>query len=159
VQSFLRRAAVGLLSLAALSCASGSVFQLSLEEQVALREAMDTPLDFVVPRERSIASWDRAREFIDRYSTMKLRSTTDSVLVSYDSPMYSSDPPPSVRGSNLHYGYSIVRSRDPAGGGTKIAVQGTSSSDLGKKDAEQNAHIAAYYILTGYLGCARCVVR
>ena len=157
MRSFLTRAAVGLLSLAALSCASGSVFQLSLEEQVSLREAMDTPLDFAVPRERSIESWDRAREFIDRYSSMKLRSTTDSVLVSYDSPTYSPDPSPGSRGSNLHYGYNITRSRDPLG--VRIKVQCTPSSDLATKDAEQNAHIAAYYILTGYLGCARCIVR
>ena len=157
VRSFLTRAAVGLLSLAALSCASGSVFQLSLEEQVALREAMDTPLKFVVPRERSIASWDRAREFIDRYSSTKIRSTTDSVLVSYDTPVYSPDPAPGSRGSNVHFGYNIARSWDPEG--VRIVVQCTPSSDLAKKDAEQNAHIAAYYILTGYLGCARCIVR
>ena len=170
VRSFLTRAAAGLLALAALSCASGSVFQLTLEEQTSLNEAMDTPLTFIVPRERSIASWDRAREFIDRYSSMKLRSTTDSVLVSYDTPNYSADPVPAQSG--LHYGYSISRSRVPEG--IRIVVQctpsvkGTGASNrtadednrtAGEKAADQNAHIAAYYILTGYLGCSRCIVR
>ena len=141
VRSFLTRAAVGLLSLAALSCASGSVFQLSLEEQAALREALDTPLTFIVPREESIESWDRAREFLDRYSSMKLRSTTDSMLVSYDTPTYSSDP----------------SSVDP--GGIQVVVQCTASTKRGDEFAKQNAHLAASYILTGYLGCTRCIVR
>ena len=177
MRSFLRRAAVGLLALAALSCASGSVFQLSLEEQAALQDAMDTPLTFIVPRERSIASWDRAHEFIDRYSSMKLRSTTDSVLVSYETPTYSADPFP-VNGANLRYGYNISRARVPEG--IRINVDCTPSytgpvettrtgednktpkedkRTVGQKAADQNAHIAAYYILTGYLGCSRCIVR
>lgn len=157
VRSFLTRAAVALLSLAALSCASGSVFQLSLEEQAALREAMDTPLTFVVPRERSIPSWDRAQEFITRYSSMRLKPPTDSLLVSYDTPTYSSDPSPVESGANLRYGYSISRSRDPEG--IQIKVLCTPSSKMGEKYADQNAHIAASYILTGYLGCTRCIVR
>ena len=157
VRSFLTRAAVGLLSLAALSCASGSVFQLSLEEQAALREALDTPLTFIVPRERSIESWDRAREFLDRYSSMKLRSTTDSMLVSYDTPTYSSDPSSVESGANLRYGYTISRSRDP--GGIQVVVQCTASTKRGDEFAKQNAHLAASYILTGYLGCTRCIVR
>ena len=148
---------MALLSLAALSCASGSVFQLSLEEQAALREAMDTPLTFVIPRERSIESWDRAREFLDRYSSMKLRSTTDSMLVSYETPTYSSDPASVESGSNLHYGYTISRSRDPQG--IQIVVQCAASTKRGEEYAKQNAHIAASYILTGYLGCTRCIVR
>jgi hypothetical protein len=30
---------------------------------------------------------------------------------------------------------------------------------VGEKDADQNAHIAAYYIKTGSLACDRCIVR
>lgn len=137
---------------------------------------MDTPLTFIVPRERSIESWDRAREFIDRYSSMKLRSTTDSVLVSYESPIYSADPLP-VNGANLRYGYNVSRSRVPEGILIRVACTPSftgpgqtprsagednkkeDTRTVGEKAADQNAHIAAYYILTGYLGCSRCIVR
>jgi len=153
VRSFLTRAGLGLLSLAALSCAS---IQLSDEEQAEWGRAMDTPLTFIVSREQSLETWDRAQEFIGRYSSTKLRSTTDSLLVSYDSPTYQ-NVPPAESGSAIHYGYSISRSRDPEG--VRIGVQCISTSKLGEKSADQNAHIAAYYIRTGTLGCNRCIVR
>ncbi len=118
---------------------------------------MDTPLTFVVARDRSIETWDRAAEFINRYTSMKLHSATDSVLVTYDSPTYQSVPSPVEAGSSIRYGYSISRSRDPEG--IRIAVQCTPSSKLGEKYADQNAHIAAYYIMTGSVACDRCIVR
>ena len=140
-----------------LSCASSSVFQLSEDEQAALRLAMDTPLTFVVPLDRSIQTWDRAGEFIDRYTTMKLHSGTDSVLVTYESPTYQGVPIPVEAGSGIRYGYSISRTRDP--GGLRMAVRCIPSSKLGEKYADQNAHIAAYYIMMGSVACDRCIVR
>ncbi|HYQ88534.1 MAG TPA: hypothetical protein VEU09_02785 [Candidatus Binatia bacterium] len=153
----LRGATVCALALAALSCASSSVFQLSVEEQAGLRLAMDTPLTFLVPRDHSLKTWDRAQEFIDRYSTMKLRSVQDSVLVSYETPTYQNDPSPVALGSGIRYGYSVSRHSDPDG--IQIAVKCTPSSSLGEKDADQNAHIAAYFIKLGYIACDRCIVR
>jgi hypothetical protein len=157
VRHFLARAlATWLLSLAALSCASNSLFQLSEDEQALLREAMETPLTFVVPRDRSLETWDRAQDFINRYNSMKLRSVTDSVLVTYDSPTYQEVPVPVEAGSSIRYGYSVSRSSVPDG--IRITVACTPSSKLGEKDADQNAHIAAYTIKTGRL-CDRCIVR
>jgi hypothetical protein len=150
-------AAASILALAASSCASSAVFQLSSDERAYLRMAMDTPLTFLVPRGQSIQTWDRAHEFLDRYSTMKLRSVTDSVLVTYDPPAVQSDPSPVAVGSSIRYGYSVSRSSDPDG--IRIAVKCTPSSTLGEKDADQNAHIAAYYIKTGQIACDRCIVR
>lgn len=152
---FARAAAAFILTLGAISCASS--FQLSADEQSALREAMDTPLTFIVPRDRSLESWDRAQDYINRYSTMKLRSVTDSVLVTYETPVYQQDPAPVQSGSSIRFGYSISRASDPAG--IRITVQCTPSSTLGQKDADQNAHIAAYYIKTGTVLCDRCIVR
>jgi hypothetical protein len=43
--------------------------------------------------------------------------------------------------------------------GIQIAVTCSPSSKLGEKDADQNAHIAAYYIMTGTIACDRCIVR
>jgi len=158
VRSLLLRAALACaLALTALSCASSSVFQLSADEQAGLRLAMDTPLTFLVPRDRSIKTWDRAQEFIDRYSTMKLRSVTDSSLVTYETPSYTSDPSPVAQGSGIRFGYSVSRASDPDG--IQIHVKCTPSSTLGEKDADQNAHIAAYYIKLGYIACDRCIVR
>jgi hypothetical protein len=156
-QFFSRAAAACVLALAALSCASSSMFQLSADEQAALRTAMDTPLVFVVPRDRSIESWDRAQEFVNRYCSMRLRTVSDSILVTYEEPVYSQTPVPVDAGSSIHYGYSIGRFRDPDG--IRITVQCTPSSKLGEKGADQNAHIAADYIRTGQLACERCIVR
>ena len=116
MRSLLLRAALACaLALTTLSCASSSVFQLSADEQAGLRLAMDTPLTFLVPRDRSIKTWDRAQEFIDRYSTMKLRSVTDSSLVTYETPSYTSDPSPVAQGSGIRFGYSVSRASDPDG--------------------------------------------
>ena len=133
------------------------MFQLSEDEQASLRLAMETPLTFVVPRDRSLESWDRAQEFINRYNSMKLRSVTDSLLVTYDEPTYQRVPVPVDAGSSIRYGYSIGRARDPDG--IRISVQCTPSSKLGEKGADQNAHIAAYYIRTGQVACYRCIIR
>jgi hypothetical protein len=158
VRSLLTRAATALvLALAAGSCASSSVFQLSVDEQSMLRMAMDTPLSLIVPRDQSLKTWDRAHEFVDRYSTMKLRSIQDSVLVTYDSPTIQTDPSPVAPGSGIRFGYSVSRNADPDG--IRIAVKCTPSSTLGEKDADQNAHIAVYYIKTGQIACDRCIVR
>jgi len=150
-----RATAVLALAFAAISCASS--FDLSADERASLTQAMDTPLAFVVPRERSIETWDRAQEYINRYSTAKLRNATDSLVVTYDSPTYSQEPSPVESGSGIRFGYSVSRSRDPEG--IRYSVQCTPSSKLGEKDADQNAHIAAYYIKTGRIACNRCIVR
>jgi hypothetical protein len=158
MRSFLTRAAAAiLLALVAASCASSSMFQLSPDERAGLGLAMDTPLRLLVPRDHSLQTWDRAQEFIDRYSTMKLRSVTDSVLVTYETAPYQTDPSPVASGSAIRYGYSVSRSSDPDG--IQIAVKCTPSSTLGEKDADQNAHIAAYFIKTGQIACDRCIVR
>ncbi len=133
------------------------MFQLSEDERASLRLAMESPLTFVVPRDRSLESWDRAQKFVDRFNSMKLRSVTDSVLVTYEEPTYQQVPVPVETGSSIRYGYSIARSRDPEG--IRFSVQCTPSSKLGEKDADQNAHIAAYYIRTGQVACDRCIIR
>jgi hypothetical protein len=151
--SFPRLVLVSLLFGAAVSCSSTSVFQLSADEQSLLQSAMNTPLTFVVPRDQTIASWDRAVDFVQRYSTMKLRSATDSLITVYDEPSVT---PLIENASSIRFGYSVGRSRDP--GGMRYTVQCTASSTVGQKDALQNAHIAAYYVKTGSV-CDRCIIR
>ena len=133
------------------------MFQLSADEQASLNLAMDTPLTLVVPRDRSLQSWDRAQDFVSRYSSMKLRSTTDSTIVTYETPTYQTVPSPVESGSGIRFGYTV--SRASVTDGIQYAVKCTPSSTLGDKSADQNAHIAAYYIKTGRIACDRCIVR
>jgi hypothetical protein len=155
VRPFFSRVAAALaLALAVVSCAS---MQLSDDEQAALQEAMNDPTTFVVPRDHALSTWDRAQDFIDRYSTMKLRSSNDSLLVSYDAPVYQTDPAPVESASGIRFGYKVARRNDPDG--IQIIVECTPSSKLGANDADRNAHIAAYYIRTGQWACDRCLVR
>jgi len=149
--------AISILAAGALSCAASSVFQLSADERASLSLAMGASLTFTVPRDRSLQTWDRAHEFVDRYSSMKLRSVTDSVIVTYDSPTYQQVPVPVEAGSSIRFGYTV--SRTAGVDGIQIAVKCTPSSKLGEKDADQNAHIAAYYIMIGRIACDRCIIR
>jgi len=132
------------------------MFQLTPEEQAGLDRAMGETLTFTVPRDQAIVSWDRAHEFVDRYSTMKLRNFTDSLLVTYDTPTYQSVPTPDP-GSGIRFGYSIRRASGAEG--IQVQVECTASSKLGENDASKNAHLAALYVRTGQLGCERCIVR
>jgi len=158
VRHFRIRAATALfLAAGALSCAANSVFQLSEDEQASLNLAMGTPLTFTVTRDRSLETWDRAHAFVDRYNSMKLRSVSDSVLLTYEPPTYEQVPAPAAAGSSIRFGYTVARSS--VVGGIQIAVTCTPSSKLGEKDADQNAHIAAYYIMTGRIACDRCIIR
>lgn len=144
-----------LLTAMTLSCAGS--FELSNEERSALGLAMAQPLTFTVPRDRSIEVWDRAVSFVDRYSTMKLRNVTDSLLVTYETPTYQQVPVPVEQGSGIRFGYTVSRSSTYEG--ISISVRCAASSKVGERDADQNAHIAAYYISTGSIACTRCIVR
>ena len=147
-------AALLILALSAGCSSTSAVFQLSADEQASLAQAMSGPLNFVIPREHAIDSWDRAQDFLDRYSTMKLRSVTDSLMTSYEQPV--TDPNQIQSASAVRFGYSVTRSRDVDG--IRYVVQCTPSNPSGAKDADQNGHLAAYYIRTGTI-CDRCIVR
>lgn len=143
------------LGCAVVSCSSTSeVFQLSADEQASMQAAMNQPLNFVVSRDHAIDSWDRAQDFVNRYSTMKLRNTTDSLITTYEQP--PTDPAALQVSSTIRFGYTVNRSRDTDG--IRYTVQCTPSGPSGSKDAEQNAHLAASYIRTGTV-CDRCIVR
>jgi len=149
--SFPRLVLICLLGSAALSCSSA--FQLNADDQASLQQAMDTPLEFVVSRDHAIDSWDRALDFVNRYSTMKLRNTTDSLITTYEEPTVT---PTIESAAGIRYGYSVNRFRDIEG--IRYRVRCTPSVKIGEKDADQNAHLAAQFIKTGTV-CDRCIVR
>ena len=117
--------------------------------------AMATPLEFSVHRSQALETWDRALNFVDRYSSMKLRSVTDSVIQTYDPPDQTQVPQTSAP-TPIRYGYSV--SRTALADSIRIEVNCVASAP-GGTEAGKNAHIAAYYILTGNIACARCIAR
>ena len=148
-----RALAAALCLLGAVSCATTSFLELSHEEQTSLTLAMATPLEFTVHRSLGLETWDRALTFVDRYSTMKLRSVTESTIQTYDAP---AQPSPAEAPGPVRYGYTVARTA--AGDSIQIQVSCVASAP-GGEEAGKNAHIAAYYILTGNIGCARCIAR
>lgn len=155
------RFAVRALLLAALvgcvqSCASTAVLDLSGEEQASMTLAMATPLSFSVPRDHALETWDRAHTFLDRYSTMPLRSSTETSMQSYNPPTQPL-PPGTVVTEPIRFGYSF--SQTAVADSIRLGVGCTTNRDVAQKDADTNAHIAAYFVLTGKIACARCIVR
>lgn len=139
-----------------LSCASTAMLDLTGEEQGSMTLATATPLYFSVPRDRARETWDRAQTFVDRYSSMKLRSSTDSMIQSYDPPP-TPQPPGMEVSAPIRFGYSV--SRTAMADSIRLDVKCVTNRQLAEKDADTNAHIAAYFILTGRIACARCIVR
>lgn len=149
--------AVPLLLLVATTLSCAGSFELSNDERTSLGLALAQPLTFTVERYRSLEAWDRVHDFVNRYSTMKLRSVTDSLVITYEAPTYTQSPSPVESGAGIRFGYTVSRSSITEG--IRIGVKCSPSSKLGEKDADQNAHIAAYYISTGTIACTRCIVR
>lgn len=139
-----------------LSCASTSMLDLTSEEQASMTLVMATPLSFSVPRDRAIETWDRAQTFLDRYSSMALRSSNESMIQSYDPPK-----PPQLPGTvdttPIRFGYSF--SRSAIADSIRLNVGCITNREMAQTDADTNAHIAAYFVLTGKIACARCIVR
>jgi len=79
------------------------------------------------------------------------------VSLPFASPTIPQDPSPFKPGSSIRFGYTVSRTSQV--NGIQTAINSTPSSKLGEKDADQNAHIAAYYIMTGSIACDRCIVR
>jgi hypothetical protein len=117
---------------------------------------MATPLNFSVPRDRAMETWDRAQTFLDRYSTMSLRTSTDSLMQSYDPPK-AYQPPGMETNEPIRFGYSF--SRNAFADSISLNVGCKTNRDIAESDADKNAHIAAYFVLTGRIACARCIVR
>jgi len=138
------------------SCASTAVLDLTGKEDTSMTLAMATPLSFSVPRDRAMETWDRAQTFLDRYSTMALRTSTDSSMQSYDPPR-PYQPPGTVITEPIRFGYGF--SRTAVADSIRISVRCTTNRDIAESDADKNAHIAAYFVRTGTIACARCIVR
>ena len=102
-----------------------------------LTKALAMPLTFSVPNAKAEEVWGRINVFISKYSSMKIQIATNYNVETYN--------PTDI----IEYGYSA--SRLLKGDETEFTVNCFSGGSFGqvKNIPNQNAHILAYYALTG----------
>ena len=103
-----------------------------------LREMRSAPTTFRIARALDQTAWQRARSFVTRFSSMKVKSATGSVLQTYD--------PPS---DETRFGYRVTRRSTRSG--VTFTVKCLRRDRWEKKHCQENAGIAATYIRTGEL--------
>jgi hypothetical protein len=96
---------------------------------------MAFPLHFAIPNNEAELAWGRAQSYIGRFSSMKLQVATDYVIQTYNPE------------SAWEFGYTATRT--PGINHALFDVGCQTGGTLGADEAEQNAHIFAYYIKTG----------
>ncbi len=115
------------------ACASSSPHAASY-----LREMRSAPTTFTVAPALDKVAWERAHSFVKRFSSMKIRRETDSVLATHR--------PPSDETS---FGYSVTRT--PGRSGVVFKVECYPRDRWERTHCEQNAGIAATFVRTGDL--------
>ena len=103
-----------------------------------LREIRSAPTTFRIARALDQTAWKRARSFVTRFSSMKVKNATDSVLQTYHPPSDES-----------RFGYRVTRR--PARSGVTFTVKCLRRDRWEKRQCQENAGIAATYIRTGEL--------
>jgi len=98
---------------------------------------MAFPLRFAIPNNEAEIAWGRAQSFVGRFSSMKLQVATDYVIQTYNPE------------SAWEFGYAATRT--PGIGHALCDVDCQTGGTLGADEAEQNAHIFAYYVKTGLI--------
>lgn len=141
-----------LAALFTFGCASNLVMkteQLSEAQKSYLAKAMAQPLEFDSDKSKSDEIWGRATEFVANHSSMKIQIATDFLIETYN--------PTSTEtygGTEMAYGYKV--SRRPIGSKVHISVTCVSTFHamyLKELEAtrDRNAHILAYFLVTGEL--------
>ena len=100
--------------------------------------AKASPTAFIIDIIDEKDAWGRAQSFIGRFSSMKVQSATKNIIQTY-----------TPTGTRPSYGYNITKT--PVEDGVAISVNCLSNNMFENKEANQNAHVLAYYIKTGKL--------
>lgn len=111
---------------------------LTQEQRDFAGRANNYPTSFTLPNEQAEEAWGRAQVFIATYSNMKLQIATQYVLQTFN-PV----------GNWPRYGYNVTRMQ--SAGETQFAVQCMCSNMFNGKQAQQNASMLSYYMVTGEL--------
>ncbi len=119
----------------------------SPEEQVYLDKVNAFPLKFIISKSEEKDAWGRAHSFIGQFSSMKLRTVTDSVLRTYN---------PAVL--YVKFGYYVTKT-PLEGDAIQIYVRCNTGNVFASGEAKTNAHILAYYIKTGELTHERLITK
>lgn len=114
----------------------------NLAKQNLLNAMMTTPLTFTMPKNQAEDAWGRAQNFVNTYASVKIQLATKYLLNTYN-------PTPKAP-----WGYAISRVAldDRTMSFTVNCLYGRMHEKNPPNDEiSQNAHAAAYYILTGQL--------
>jgi hypothetical protein len=141
-----RKRAVSSIVLCILALGCGSTAPLvgtAEDEKQYLRDVDKTGLAVTVSAADLAVAWSRAASFISKYSTMKIQTSTDFVIETYN-------PEMSRDALDPWYGYKVVKT--PLGDGkTKIDVLCTRFGTASEDRSLRNARILSFYIETGRL--------
>ena len=132
--------AVIIMALAVAACAAPRQAQ-SPEEQAYLEAATAQPTTFSISAAEAAEAWARAEKWIEQHATMSIKSKSETMIQTLDPPTTST-----TRSRN-EYGYTVTR--QPAGSSYTVTVTCVGNDPSIKPQAEQNAHLLAYFILTG----------
>ena len=112
---------------------------LSPEHAKYLKTAKDHPTQFIMLKSEEREAWGRAVLWIRSYSSMNLVTVNDSLI--------ATDPPGKGRDWELSYGYTVEKKSK--GDRVEISVLCGANNTFNAGDAQENAHLLAYYIATG----------
>jgi len=116
--------------------------------QIYIEKAERTPLTFRVPKEKEEEVWGRIQSFIAKYSSMKIQMATDYVIETHN-------PTKTNASFNPKYGFKAIKTLigdmvefkvECVAGETDLEKAGYKYNQM---KADHNAHILAYYALTG----------
>ncbi|MGK5094849.1 hypothetical protein WDW89_22915 [Deltaproteobacteria bacterium TL4] len=128
-----------MLGLLITSCISGNIVDmstLSAEEREYLNSVKAMSTTFTVSKDEESAAWASAQGFIGRYATMKVQTSTDNTIETFN-------PIGGMTAAN--YGYAVTKF--PIGDEIEFQVRCEASNVY--LPAESNAKILAYFIKTG----------
>jgi hypothetical protein len=129
-----------IMALAVAACAAPRQAQ-SPAEQAYLDAATAQPTTFSISSAEATAAWERAVKWLEDHATMSIKTKTETMIATLDPPTSS------TTGSRNEYGYTVTR--QPAGSSYTVTVTCVGNDPSIKPQAEQNAHLLAYFILTG----------
>jgi hypothetical protein len=129
-----------IMALAVAACAAPRQAQ-SAEEQAYLDAAKAQPTTFSVSSTESSGAWERAVKWLEEHATMSIKSKSETMIATLDPPTTGTTH------SRNEYGYTVTR--QPAGSSYTVTVTCVGNDPSIKPQAEQNAHLLAYFILTG----------
>ncbi|MCJ7581572.1 MAG: hypothetical protein MUP98_13680 [Candidatus Aminicenantes bacterium] len=122
-----------------ISCSATPPVELSQEELVFLNAVNSMDTTFTVPAEESEATWIRIQSFIGEFSSMDIKTSSDSVIETF-------------KPDGDNYGYTAART--PLDEKVEFTVNCTCGNMFGNKNAEQNAKCLAYFAKTSEINPA-----